>query len=201
MIKAVISDLGQVVLCFDNGTFYRKMAEACPLSVEEIREIVHCSLEFIELFDLGKMSPREFYEWAISRLGTRIGYEEFMAAYADVFWLNLPVPELLQRLKPKYRLVLVSNCDVVRFEFIRKKFPEIGIFDGCVLSYELGVMKPDARIYREALRLAQAEPSACVFIDDMAENVDGAAALGIKSLLYTPETDLAKELAALGVSP
>jgi putative hydrolase of the HAD superfamily len=201
MIQAVISDLGKVVLLFDNAIFYRKMAEVCPLSVAEIRGIVHRSPKFIDLFDLGKISPREFYEWATGRLGARIGYEEFMAAYTDVFWLNRPVLDLLHRLKPKCRLILVSNCDIVRFEFIRKKFPQIGIFEGRVLSYELGLMKPDPRVYQEALKLAQAEPSACVFIDDMAVNVEGAAALGIKGILYTPDTDLAKELAALGVSP
>lgn len=200
MIKTVISDLGKVVLWFDNAIFYRKMTEHCPLSVQEIRETVHRSPEFIALFDLGKVSPREFYEWAVGKIGARIGYDEFMAAYVDVFWLNRPVLELLQRLKPKYRLILVSNCDVIRFEAIRKKFPEIGIFDGRVLSYELGVMKPDPRIYQEALKLAQAESSACVFIDDMAENIVGASALGIRGVLYKPGTDLAGELAALGVS-
>jgi HAD superfamily hydrolase (TIGR01509 family) len=62
-------------------------------------------------------------------------------------------------------------------------------------------MKPDPRVYQEALKQARAEPSACVFIDDMAENVAGAAALGIRGILYQPDTDLASELAALGVSP
>ena len=177
------------------------MTNYCPLSAREIREIVHHSPEFIELFDLGKLSSQEFYDWAVGKLGARIGYDEFMAAYVDVFWLNRPVLGLLQRLKPKYRLILVSNCDAIRFESIRKKFPELGIFDGRVLSYELGVMKPDPRIYQEALKLAQAEPSACVFIDDMAENIAGALALGIKGILYKPETDLATELAAVGISP
>ena len=199
--RAIISDLGKVVLWFDNSIFYRKMTAYCLKSIEEIREIVHENPEFYELFDLGRITPKEFYARAVARLGARIGYNDFMAAYVDVFRLNRPVLELLQRLKPKYRLVLVSNCDAVRFESIRKKFPEIGIFDGRVLSYELGVMKPDPGIYQEALRLAQADPSACVFIDDMAENIAGAAALGIRGILYQPDTDLACELAALGVSP
>jgi putative hydrolase of the HAD superfamily len=201
MIRAIISDLGKVVLWFDNSIFYWKMAAHCAKSVEEIGELVNKSPEFYRLFDLGRITPEEFYARAVERLGARIEYDEFMAAYVDVFSLNRPVLKLLQRLKPKYRLILVSNCDVVRFEFIRKKFPEIGIFDGRVLSYELGVMKPDPRIYQEALKLAQAEPSACVFIDDMEENVAGASGLSIKGILYKPETDLARALTALGVFP
>ncbi len=199
--NAVISDLGKVVLWFDNSIFYRKMANYCLLSAVEIREIVHQSPEFLELFDLGKMSPVEFYRWAIGRFGARMSYDEFMAAYVDVFSLNLPVFELLQKLKPKYRLILVSNVDPARFGFIQKKFPEILIFDGYVLSYELGLMKPDPRVYEEALKLARAEPPACVFIDDMEENVRAAEALGIKGILYKPTVNLEKELASLGVCP
>ncbi len=200
MIRAVISDLGKVLLWFDNTIFYRRMTDHCPLSVTEIREIVHKSPEFIELFDSGRMTPREFFGWAAAKLGTRIGYDDFMAAYADVFWVNEPVLEVMTRLKPKYRLILVSNVDVVRFSAIRKKFPEIMIFDDYVLSFEVGVMKPHPRIYQIAIEKAAAEAAQSVFIDDMSENVDGARAQGMPAVLYRPETDLRQCLLALGLS-
>jgi epoxide hydrolase-like predicted phosphatase len=199
MTRAVITDLGRVVLWFDNGIFYRKMTAWCPLSVDEIRLTVHRSLEFVELFDLGRLTPQEFYARVIAKLSANVGYDEFMAAYVDVFSINQPVLEIIKRLKDKYRLVLVSNVDVVRFGFIKKKFPELMIFDDYVLSYELGVMKPDPRIYRAALEKAKAGPSDCVFIDDMEENIVGAAALGIPFVLYRPETDLEEELRLLGL--
>ncbi|OGD18138.1 MAG: hypothetical protein A2W03_05410 [Candidatus Aminicenantes bacterium RBG_16_63_16] len=200
MKRAVISDLGRVILWFDNKIFYRKMTAYCPLSVDEIRGIVHKSLEFVELFDLARLTPREFYERVIAKLGAKVGYNDFMAAYVDVFSVNPPVFEIMQKLKEKYRLIMVSNVDVVRFGFIRKRFPEIMIFDDYVLSYELGVMKPDAEIYRVALEKAGAPPAECVFIDDMEENIEGAAALGIPGILYRPETDLGRELGGLGLS-
>lgn len=200
MIRAVISDLGKVVLWFDNSVFYRKMTAWSPLSVDEIRELVHKSLEFVELFDLGRLTPREFYERVIGKLGAKVGYDDFMAAYVDVFSINQPVLEIMKRLRGKYRLVLVSNVDVVRFGFIRKKFPELMVFDDYVLSYELGVMKPDPAIYRVALEKARALPAESVFIDDMEENIEGAEALGIRSVLYGPETDLEKEIRSLGLS-
>lgn len=196
--RAIISDLGNVILWFDNSIFYRKIAQYGPLSVPEVREIVHRSPEFVELFDLGKLSPAEFYRRAISKLGVRVGYDEFMAAYADVFRLNRPVLELMKKLKPKYRLVLVSNVDPVRYGHIQKTFPEIMIFDGYVLSFELGVMKPDPRVYREALRLAQSDPASCVFIDDLEENVRGAESLGVRGILYRRGMDLEREIIRLG---
>jgi HAD superfamily hydrolase (TIGR01509 family) len=200
MIRAVISDLGKVLLWFDNTIFYRRMKDYCPLSVTEIQEIVHKSLEFIELFDSGRMTPREFYRWAVAKLGARISYDDFMAAYVDVFWVNEPVLEIITRLKPRYRLILVSNVDVVRFNAIRKKFPEIMIFDDYVLSFEAGVLKPHPRIYQIAITKAGAEAAESVFIDDMAENVEGARALGMPAVLYRPETDLRQSLLSLGLS-
>jgi putative hydrolase of the HAD superfamily len=200
MIRAVISDLGKVILWFDNTIFYRKMTAYCPLSVAGIRETVHASPEFVELFDSGRLTPREFYERVVAKLGARVEYDEFMAAYADVFSINPPALEVIRCLKGRYRLILVSNVDVVRFGFIRKRFPELMIFDDYVLSYELGQMKPEPGIYRAALDKAGARPSECVFIDDMEENIEGAAALGIPAILYRPETDLGRELRSLGLS-
>ena len=200
MKRAVISDLGRVILWFHNEVFYRKMTAHCRLSVEEIREIVWNSPEFVELFDLGRLTPHEFFERVTARLGAVIGYDEFMAAYVDVFTINPPVFEIMKRLKDRHRLVLVSNVDPVRFGFIRERFPEIMFFDDYVLSYELGVMKPAAEIYRVALVKAGVEAADCVFIDDLEENIAGAAALGIPGILYHPETDLEKELRDLGLS-
>ncbi len=199
MIRTIISDLGKVVLWFDNKIFFRKMAACCSIPEEKIREVVHRRAEMIELFDTGRITPQQFYSRATGELDASVSYEDFFAAYSDVFWLNPPVIKLYKKLKGKYRLILLSNTDVVRFSFIREKFPEILIFDAYVLSFEVGVMKPHRRIYQEALRRAEAEAPACVFIDDMEENIRGAADLGIKTILYQPGTDLVRELRAFGL--
>ena len=200
MISTIISDLGKVVLWFDNTVFYRKMTAYCSKSVDEIREIVHRSPEFITLFDQGALTPHEFYERAVALLGARIGYDEFVAAYIDVFTRNQPVIDLYKRLKGRYRLILLSNTDPIRFGFVREHFPDILFFDDFVLSYEVRALKPDSEIYREALKKAGAPPASCVLIDDMEENIRGAAALGLKTVLYKPDTDLESALRSPGVS-
>ena len=192
MISTIISDLGKVVLWFDNTVFYRKMTAYCSKSVDEIREIVHRSPEFITLFDQGALTPHEFYERAITLLGARIGYDEFVPAYIDVFTRNQPVIDLYKRLKGRYKLILLSNTDPLRFGFVREHFPDILFFDDYVLSYEVRALKPDAKIYQEALKKAGAPPASCVFIDDIEENVRAAAVLGLKAILYKPDTDLEK---------
>jgi putative hydrolase of the HAD superfamily len=200
MISTIISDLGKVVVWFDNKVFYRKMMPYCSKSVDEIREIVHRSIEFIELFDQGALTPHQFYERAIGLLGARIGYDEFVPAYVDVFSRNQPVIDLYKRLKGRYKLILLSNTDPLRFGFVRAHFPDLLFFDDYVLSYEVRALKPDPKIYQEALKKAGAPPASCVFIDDMEENVRAAAARGLNTILYEPDTDLESALRSLGIS-
>ena len=200
MISTIISDLGKVVLWFDNNVFYRKMTAFSQKSVDEMRAVVHGSFEFIELFDEGALTSREFYDRAVSLLGARVGYDEFVAAYIDVFSRNQPAIDLFKNLKGRYKLILLSNTDPLRFGFVRDRFPDIFFFDDYVLSYEVKALKPGPKIYREALNRAAAPPSSCVFVDDMEENIAGAAALGIRTIHYGSDTDLGRELRALGVS-
>ncbi|MHB8094616.1 MAG: HAD-IA family hydrolase, partial [Candidatus Aminicenantales bacterium] len=77
--------------------------------------------------------------------------------------------------------------------------PEVFFFDDYILSFELGIAKPEPGIYREALRRAGCRAGECVFIDDIPENVEAAVKLGIAGIVYRPETDLEAELLKLGL--
>jgi putative hydrolase of the HAD superfamily len=197
MSSTIISDLGKVVLWFDNSLFYRKMTAPSGKSVDELRALVHGHFEIIDLFDEGALTAREFYERAVALLGARIEYDEFVEAFVDVFSRNQPVIDLYRKFKDSTKLILLSNTDPLRFGFVREHFPDIFFFDDYVLSYEVHALKPGPRIYEEALARAGELPESCVFIDDMEENIAGAEALGIPAILYTPETDLESALAPL----
>jgi FMN phosphatase YigB (HAD superfamily) len=200
MISTIISDFGRVVLWFDNTPFYLKMTAYCSKSVDEIRTIVHRSAEFYESFDRGELTPRQFYERAVALLDARISYDEFVSAYIDIFSRNQPVLDLYRGLKGKYKLMLLSNTDPLRFGFARGKFPDAMFFDDYVLSYEVKALKPGPEIYQEAVKRSGMPAASCIFIDDMEENVEGAAAVGLKTILYKPGTDLGNALRTLGVS-
>jgi putative hydrolase of the HAD superfamily len=80
------------------------------------------------------------------------------------------------------RLALVSNCSNSTRQLVdRLGFEEL--FDAVVLSFELGVRKPDAGIYRAALDGIGAEPAEALFVDDQTDYCDGARALGIDTRL------------------
>jgi len=200
MIRAVISDLGRVLLWFDNDVFLRRLAERAGRPFEEVKAAVHGDLRLIRRFDGGALTPTGFYEHVITLVGADMNYDEFFGMYNDIFSLNRPVAQLLSRVRQAgYRALLLSNTDPERFGFVIRRFPELQIFDGYVLSYELGLLKPDPAIYIATARLAGCPPSECVFIDDIEENVRGAEAVGMTGVHYRPQADLEAELRELGL--
>jgi putative hydrolase of the HAD superfamily len=200
MIRAVISDLGRVVLWFDNNIFLRKLADLVGRPFDEVKAAVHGHLELVHRFDEGRLTPEDFRRAVLGEVGGDLDYATFYGIYNDIFVLNPPAVEILRRVHDaKYRTALLSNTDPERFGFVRKKFPEILFFDDYVLSYELRLIKPDRRIYLEAARRAGCRPDECVFIDDMEENVKSAVDASLRGIHYRPETDLEAELKKLGL--
>lgn len=200
MIRCVISDLGKVILSFDNFIFFRKLAQYCPFSAQDIAERIHRHRSLIRAFDTGKIGPDIFYKEAVEKLEADIGQDSFFRLYNDVFSLNRPVLDLLSRLKGRHKLILLSNTDVERFGFIKKKFPDIFLFDAYVLSFEVGYMKPHPEIYKAALEIARLPAGDCVFVDDLKDNIEGAKKIGMNALLYGPQTDLEAELRKMNVA-
>jgi putative hydrolase of the HAD superfamily len=200
MIRTVISDLGRVVLWFDNNIFLRKLAECAGKPFADVKATVHGDLELFRRFDGGVVTPYEVFERVTGLVGADISYAAFFEMYNDIFSLNAPAIDVLAQVKAAgYKTLLLSNTDPERFAFVRTRFPEILFFDDYVLSYELKLLKPDPAIYLAAVRLAGASPQECVFIDDMEENIAGAVATGLAGIHYTPATDLAAELKKLGL--
>jgi len=176
------------------------MAEYCPYSYRDIAERVHLHKDIIRSFDTGKTEPEDFYREVIHKLEAKIGQDTFFQIYNDVFSPNPPVLDLLRRLKTNNKLILLSNTDVERFGFIKKKFPEIFLFDDYILSYEVGYIKPHPEIYIEALKKARVRAEECVFLDDLPENIERAQRLGMNVILYGPQIDLEVRLKQMNVT-
>jgi len=114
-------------------------------------------------------------------IGTLVALERAFAETGVELWEDsLPVVRELRARGVK--TALVSNCS----HSTRGIVDRLGLdeaFDEVILSFELGLRKPDPAIYREALRRLGAEPEQAVFVDDQPEYCDGAAAIGIETYL------------------
>jgi len=199
MIKSIVSDLGNVLIFFDNSIFFKKIAEFSPFSADEVIHEGVAHLELSRSFDMGKVTPDEFYSSATRILKAEIDKTSFFSIYNDIFSLNRPNVDLLRSFQSEYKLVLCSNTDVERFGFVKKRFPEVLFFDKYVVSYEVGFMKPHPRMYEVSLEEAGTRPEESVFIDDREENTIAAEKLGLQTVLLNPDTNLRHELQQIGI--
>ncbi|MCJ7487171.1 MAG: hypothetical protein MUQ25_13555, partial [Candidatus Aminicenantes bacterium] len=88
MISTVISDLGRVVLWFDNNIFLHKLADAARKPFSDVKVRVHGDLELFRRFDGGAVTPRVVFEKVTGLVGADISYEAFFEMYNDIFSLN-----------------------------------------------------------------------------------------------------------------
>ncbi len=200
MIRGVIFDFGNVVCSFDVGKFLAKLNGWSGVPVETLRDRVYGS-DLHSLYERGGISSEEFRERVARTTGARVPAEVFEEGFADIFTPLEDTLALIPGLKGKYRLGLLSNTNECHFRRHIRRVPVFPLFDAVTLSFEVGALKPEAPIYRDALRKLSLPPEACVFIDDIPEYAEGARALGIHGIRYTGHADLLRDLSGLGVVP
>jgi len=99
------------------------------------------------------------------------------------------------------RLVALSNWSAETFPLARERFDFLAWFEGIVISADVGVNKPDPRIFAHLIEQFCIEPTDALFIDDLSANVETASALGFRSIQFTDATALRLELIRLGLLP
>ncbi len=193
MIKTVIFDLGNVILNVDRSGLYKEWAEKSGKGTNQVIDYYMRSKERRD-FELGRLSPKEFCRKIAKGIGLRMDFEEFKKSYCEIFTLNKDVEQAIKKLKSDFRLVLLSNTDELHFEYIKNKFKIVNIFDGYVLSYEVGMRKPNPLIFFNAIRKSEAFPFNCLYFDDIPEFVFMAKLMGIKASRFVNSKKLISDL-------
>ncbi|MGW5263848.1 HAD-IA family hydrolase [Microbispora sp. NPDC004025] len=111
-------------------------------------------------------------------------------------WADEEVLALLTRARARVPVVLVSNATSELAAHLRE-LELHDAFDHVVSSYDVGVAKPDPRIFEIAAGRAGVPAPRCLFVDDRTENVDAARALGMTGVVYRTPADLAEALLPL----
>jgi len=120
--------------------------------------------------------------------------------YSAIFKLYEGTISVLQVLREKYGLALVSNCAVGLSDVLKALGLE-SFFECIILSYEIGVRKPDRRIYLKALQELELEPNECIFVADEISDLEGARQVGLKTLLVRQGSHTTHEAKDLNFKP
>ena len=195
--KAILFDLGKVLLDFDKDVILNRFRQKTDLSDQEINKGL--ALYHQLGFEIGLISPQEFHERLMAELGLKMPFEEFHEIWCDIFRVITPMVELFHRLREKHRTYILSNTDPLHLPYVLEKFPWLNMFDGRAISYELGVRKPNREFFIKALEKFAENPSGCVYIDDLEENVVAAQDLGIDGILHISSEDTLTKLKGFGI--
>lgn len=195
-VRALLLDLGNVLVGFDHGTTLARIGEAAGVEPESLRPALFGDRE--REFDRGLLTPVEFFRAAEERAGLpRLSDALWESAWRDIF---RPLPRALALL-PRIGVptALVSNTNALHWEGVLAVAPEVGRIPALALSFRLGSVKPEPAIFREALRLVGCEARDAVYADDRADLVAAAGALGLDSFLVDGPATLERELARRGL--
>jgi putative hydrolase of the HAD superfamily len=192
---ALLVDLGNVLVHLRIGRFVRRLQQRTgpggpardPLFAEEA----------YHRFARGEIGPPEFHAAVERRLKLAWPYDEFVAAWTDVFEENGESVAAVRRMKAHRPVYLLSNTDPLHWESIRARWDWTAEFTGLHLSFEVGLEKPDPRFYRTFLERHGLAAERCLFVDDMSENVAAARGTGLRAVQQVDGGTLARTVAEL----
>ena len=198
MIKAIIFDLGNVLLNYDARKAAKRFAKEC--NVPMTRVWIHFFISPVEkAYTRGEISSYAFYRHAKQSLEVKVDYDTFKHFWNDIFSENKGMDQLLTRLKKKYPLYLISNTNKMHFDHIKKNFRMLRHFKKTFPSHEIGHRKPDPKIYAKVLKHIKLKGENTVFIDDVPKFVRGAKKAGMKAIRFRRKDQLIRDLKKLDV--
>lgn len=190
----VVFDLGKVLVDFDYSIAGRRIAAQSKLSPEEVQQFLDHS-PLLYRYETGLMTRQEFFETVRDHTSFQGDIIEFGNFFADIFTEMPEMTALHAGLRrqgvPTY---IFSNTNDLAIEHIRRAFPFFANFDGYIFSYEVGAMKPTAKIYEELEKMSGKRGAEIVYLDDRQENIDAGAARCWQTIL---QTDAAKSRVAI----
>jgi glucose-1-phosphatase len=200
---ALIFDFGNVVGFFDYLRACERFAVHLGMTGTGFRDLLvdRGFPRLLAKFESGRIEPEQFAAGVMDLSGVRLPYDDFVRAWEDIFWPNESVAELIRLLKDMgYPLYLGSNTNLLHATHYRRQFAEtLDLFDGFILSYEVGHMKPAREFFEACVQAAGRPAPSCIFIDDIAENVEGARSAGLAAIRYADTPSLIIELRQSGV--
>lgn len=195
IIKAVIWDMGGVLLRTIDQTPRNRLAESVGLERYQLEEIVFNSSSS-QSAEMGKISEEEHLRWVLSRLRQdNLNQQEFRSMFFGGDSVDEQLMDYIHSLRAKkYYTGLLSNAWYGVRHYVSNFNNFLDAFDVCVFSAEVGLRKPDSLIYRLILDRIGIRAQQAIFIDDSIVNVEGARAIGMRSIQFTDSRQIRVEV-------
>ena len=183
-IRAIIWDLGGVLVRTEDFRPREQLAAGIGMTRAELETLVFSGTSGKQAQN-GEIDVAQ--HWENLRATLKLSPQE-IEAFQDAFWsgdrLDTALVEYIHSLRGSYRTALLSNA----FSDLRAAIFEVwqiqDAFDEIIISAEVGMTKPDQRIYHLVLERVEVEPQEAVFIDDFRHNIKGAREAGLHAIHF-----------------
>lgn len=196
--RAILFDLGRVLVDFDQDIIAKRLIERSTKSFNEVLAFYQ-KTNIIYDFESGKLNPEQVLQSVNECFGLSLEMEEFKSLWSDIFFESKEMEKVVDALRGRFRLFIISDTNILHYEHIAARFPVIHKFEEHILSFKVGVRKPDPKIFEAALKRASCSAKEAIFIDDKEKNVEGARRLGITGIVHSSVEETRRELVRLGV--
>lgn len=182
-----IFDLGNVIVDIDFNRVLGAWSDFSRVPLATLKQNFTMGEAFHQ-HERGEITDEEFAQALCQEMNMPLSYEQFSHGWQAVFVALRPeVIAIMHKLREQgHRVVVLSNTNRLHTTFWPEEYPEIrSAADHIYLSQDLGMRKPEARIYQQVLQAEGFSAEDAVFFDDNADNIEGAKLLGITSILVT----------------
>ncbi|MEV6965125.1 HAD-IA family hydrolase [Hamadaea sp. NPDC051192] len=197
MVRVLAFDLGGVL--FSDGTreFIEYLRRAHGVDTAHAGELLHGDLG--SRYREGTVTRDEFWGTFRHTLRLEDSADDLAARWIDGYRIDEGTRDLIRDVSARYAVYYLSDNVADRVEAVEDRYGFLNLFTGGVFSHEVGVRKPDRRIYEHLLWIAEADAEDVVFVDDKQWALDPAAQLGMATVLFQHSDQARHALAALGV--
>lgn len=184
-IDTFLFDLGNVLIYFSHDRMFAQVGTLTGRTSAAVKSWFTDQGLLVQL-ETGKLTTAQFATEIRNRSALEFTEDQLSVAMSDIFTPNEDMVALLPEItKCGKKLVIVSNTSAVHFDCELRKHNWMTLFDDRVLSFEVGAMKPDPAFYSAAIVAAGSPPERCLFVDDLAVNIDAARVAGFQTLHFT----------------
>lgn len=199
-VQAVVFDIGNVLIEWDPRHLYREFFDGQDALMEDFLSSV-CTPAWVLEQDRGRTWDEGVAVLAAEYPDCSELIRAFHERWHEMVAGEIPgTAELLEELKVKgLPLYALSNFSRDKYAETRPRYPSFELFDGMVISGEVGLVKPDPAIYRLLLDRYGLDPTGVLYVDDLAENCAVAEGLGMRVHQFRSAAQLRGELERLGL--
>ena len=197
---ALLFDLGRVVIDIDFNRTLGVWAEQAGCTPEQLAERFVRD-DAYHSHEKGEISDEAYFASLRSSLGVELSDAQFIEGWNAIFVGEMPgISQLLARAAKRLPLYAFSNTNTAHVASFSMQYAGVlGHFRQIFLSSTIGLRKPDAEAYDHVVRTIGVPAERIVFFDDLAENIAGAQAHGLRTVLVKSPDDVARALDALGI--